>query len=102
MPEPVTKRLQVTFNTGLPLGTRGTFTHDGQRWIAVPADKYHRLTALIDRSLGVLDGIERHMTNWVAGHPHDTERVGMLLAGIARAREYSDEIAIDKVKAVTA
>lgn len=102
MPEPIEKRVKVTFHTGLPLGTRGTFTHDGQRWIAVPADKYQRLTATIDRLLGVLGGIERHMTNWVAGHPHDTERVAMLLAGIARARQLSDEIARDKVKAATA
>lgn len=101
MPEPVTKRVNVTFNTGLPLGTRGTFTHDGQRWIAIPHSKYQRIGAVMDRTIGALDWIRGDLTRWLASNPADTTRVAMILAVIARAHHNRDELAMDKAKAVT-
>jgi predicted type IV restriction endonuclease len=85
MPEDVIKRLQVTFSIGLPLGTRATFNHDGELWIAVPAKKYQQI-----------------MVSWLASNPGDTDRISMLLDTIARAEAIRREATIDKARAVTA
>jgi hypothetical protein len=99
--EPVTKRINVTFRDGLPLGTRGSFTHGGQRWIAVPLEKYSAITAVTDRLLGIIGNIQGQMTRWVTAHPEDAERVVMILAAVARAEEAAQQAADDKTRART-
>lgn len=101
MPQPVTKRLNVTFNTGLPLGTRGTFTLDGQRWIALPDDKYQRIGAVMDRMIGALTWIRDELTRWLAANPGDATRIAAILAVIARADHNRKDLALDKARAVT-
>jgi predicted type IV restriction endonuclease len=102
MPEDVIKRLQVTFSIGLPLGTRATFNHDGELWIAVPAKKYQQITSVSDRLLGALSHIQKRMVSWLASNPGDTDRISMLLDTIARAEAIRREATIDKARAVTA
>lgn len=102
MPEYVTAQRKLTFKTGLPLGRHATFTHEGQRWIAVPQTKYRDITTITDRLIGALGKIRDQATRWVAAHPGDAERTLMLLAVIAHTDTLITESCIDKVKAQTA
>lgn len=99
--EPVTKRIEVTFRDGLPLGTNGMFRYDGRKWIAQPFEKHIATLTVTDRLIGVLDNIREQMTQWVAAHPGDAERVVMLLNTIARADEIARQATIDKAEAQT-
>jgi predicted type IV restriction endonuclease len=99
--EPVTKRVNVTFRDGLPLGTRGSFKYDGRSWIAVPLDKYQRITTVTDRLIGTLNIIRTQLTHWVTSHPEDAERVVMILMTIAQAEEIARQAAVDKTEART-
>jgi hypothetical protein len=73
MSETVSKRLAVTFNDGLPLGTHGSFTYKGERWIAVPLVKYNRILAATDRTLAALSKIRARVVKRVSTHPADAE-----------------------------
>jgi hypothetical protein len=95
MLEDITKRLPVTFAVGLPLGTRATFRHDGQTWLAYPAKKQQVLFALVDRMVGALARIQGEAITWLSGHPEDATRVAMLLKIIAHA--IKREVIEDKV-----
>lgn len=99
--EPVTKRVTVTFHDGLPLGTRGIFTHQGQRWIAIPMEKYTRIVTVTDRLIGALNTIRGQLTRWVSAHPQDAERVVMILTVVAHAEEAARQATVDKAEAQT-
>lgn len=101
MPQPVTKRLNVTFHTGLPLGTRATFTHEGQRWIAIPDTKHSRIGAVMNRMLWALAWIRDDLTRWLSANPGDATRIATILAVIAKADQANRELALDKAEAVT-
>ena len=60
MTETQTFTRKVTFDDGLPLGLRATFTHEGERWIAYPAEKYWMIAHVLDRLIGL--ALERHET----------------------------------------
>lgn len=100
MTETVTKRKQVTFDDGLPLGTRGTFTHDGELWIAYPASKNQRIVAVIDRMLGILSRISGDALRSINGHPGNTE-LAAFAARVLQAGHHGNDLAGEKVKAVT-
>lgn len=101
MPD-VTHQRKVTFSTGLPLGTRATFTHEGQTWVALPLDKLRAERVVTDLLIGVLNQIRGQMTRWLAANPEDATRVGMLLQAIAHADAIATQASVDKSKARTA
>jgi hypothetical protein len=94
-------RLKVTFSKSLPLGTRGTFTHDGELWIAYPAAKNQRLFAVTDQLIGLHAGITQEMIRWINERPEDARFITRVLDWTKRAREIHAEIAIDKTEART-
>ena len=100
MPEDTTGRKQVTFKTGLPLGTRATFTHEGQLWIAYPAPKSAAIVATLDRMLGVISGIADDAVRSINGHPGNAELAAFAARVLSRA-QLADDLATEKVKAVT-
>lgn len=102
MPEHVTAQRKITFKTGLPLGRHATFTHEGQRWIAVPQDKYVAIVTVTDRLIGTLNRVREDITRLLAGHPEDATRITRMLQIIAAAHAATAAAAVDKVKAQTA
>lgn len=92
-----TKSKKITFMTGLPIGTRGHFTHEGERWIAVNQTKYVATLTVCDRLIGIMNSIRGEATQWLAANPGDVARAGMLLAVIARADEAAKTCALEKV-----
>lgn len=98
----VTRKLTVTFNDGLPLGTHASFKHESQHWIAFPLDKHQRILTVTDRLIGIMGRFQRELTNWLQQHPEDAGRVGMLLGLLARADATKRQAAVDKIKAQTA
>jgi hypothetical protein len=101
MPEDITKRISVTFGVGLPHGTHGSFTHDGEHWVAFPIKKYGRLTGVVDRMIGQYGLLQRHMVDWLNAHPNDGERMLMLLEQITRIDKLRREWADEKTEART-
>ena len=99
MGEPVEKRLKVTFHDGLPMGSRGTFTYEGERYIAVPFDKYREILSVSDQLLAIVSLVRTRLTKWVGAHPDDAERVVFILQTLAAADTV--EIIHDKAKAHT-
>lgn len=102
MSEPVTAMRKLTFHTGLPVGTRATFTHEGEPWIALPAAKYVATLTICDNLIGNLQSIRHTATKWLAANPGDVQRAGMLLAVIARADKAAETAALEKVSVQTA
>ena len=98
MAEPRTATRKVTFHDGQPLpnGTHATFKEDGELWIAVPLNKYTAFLTVLDNNIGVLNTVREECVRWLSAHPDDVQRVGMLLAIIARADEHSRCAAIEK------
>lgn len=76
------KSRKITFSTGLPRGTCGTFTHNGQRWIAYPQAKNTAIATAIDNTLGTLAGVSRDLLEWINTHPEDAARVVPILARV--------------------
>lgn len=95
------KRLQITFAKSLPMGTRGTFTHDGQLWIAYPAEKNRRINATLDRLIGSLARVRNECVRWINARPQDADLVVHALAISSRAQLIIDELTIEKAEAVT-
>lgn len=98
----MTAQRKLTFKTGLPLGYHATFTHQGQRWIAVPQSKYRDIVTVTDRLIGALDKIRGQATRWISAHPDDAARTMMLLAVIGHADQAAKDAATDKITAQTA
>ena len=94
-----TKSVKITFADGLPLGARGTFKRNGQWWIAVPMSKYQRITAVIDRLLGVHAGIASEMLRWINARPQDIELITRVLERTALARSVHRQYALEKTEA---
>jgi hypothetical protein len=101
VPEDYVKRVNVTFGTGLPSGVHGTFKHEGQMWIAMPATKHTRILTVIDRLIGIHDRIANGMIQWINRWPDDGERCAEVLEAVTRARALRDEMTIEKQKAAT-
>lgn len=99
--EPVKKRKDVTFHTGLPMGTRATFVVDGQLWIAYPQPKLQRILAVTDRLYGTLAAINDDMSRWLNDWPDDAPRVLRVLDRIASGQRFLREMAVEKSEAVT-
>jgi len=95
------RRVEVTFDTGLPNGTIGRFTVDKQLWIALPHSKYRRLTAVLDRLIGLNANLRRDLIQWINQWPDDAERVSAALRIVGSAEELSNDMKDEKVKAVT-
>lgn len=81
MSETVSKRLAVTFDDGLPLGTRGAFTYQGERWIALPLTKYQSILHAADRMTGRLARVRGALTRRIGSHPGDAGWILPILAG---------------------
>jgi hypothetical protein len=101
MPPDVVKTKKVTFATGLPMGERGTFTHDGDLWIAYRRNKNQRIFALVDRLVGIHSRINREMIRWINARPHDAELVVRVLEMTRRADELHKELITEKAEAFT-
>lgn len=100
MPEDTTSRKQVTFTDGLPCGTRATFKHDDQFWVAYPASKDAAIVAVLDRLLGVLAKMNDQALRSINAHPDNPELMefaARILGTTAAARE----LAVDKREALT-
>lgn len=101
MAKDVVKRLQVTFAVSLPMGTRGTFTHDGELWIAYPAKKNQRIVVVIDRMIGIFTSIHDDMLRWINHWPSDAEKVCAVIESVERARALREELVLEKSEART-
>lgn len=101
MPPDVVKQKKVTFAQSLPMGTRGTFTHDGELWIAYPSTKNQRINSLIDRMLGSHKRIMNELVRWLNAWPDDAERVTRVLEIIGSAVQLHDEVLHEKGKVLT-
>lgn len=103
MPEDITKRVNVTFGTGLPLGEHARFKHDSEFWIAFPARKNAQIFAVTDKLIGIYSGMLENVVRFLNSHPHseETELVVSMLGSIARARKVYAELLVDKTKART-
>jgi hypothetical protein len=97
----VTASKKVSFKTGLPMGVHATFTHDKELWIAVPASKYQRISATIDRLIGIHSRINRDMVGWLNFYPEDGVRAAKILEMTVRAREIRDVLVREKIEAIT-
>jgi len=101
MPEDVTKRISVTFGTGLPHGTHAHFKHNDEMWIAYPASKNTEILSVTDKMLGIFRRISRDMTRWLNEWPEDTAKVIQIMAHINRAQIIANEIISEKQRAQT-
>lgn len=101
MTETRTALRKITFNDGLPMGERGTFTHEGQRWIALPAARYQTICAVMDRLLGLHSWTADFMVTWVNSWPDDATRVAKVMEVTRQARELFRSASIDKAEAMT-
>lgn len=99
MPETVVKDLKVTFNKSLPMGTRGTFTHDGELWISYPAKKNQQLFAINDRLIAIHRVIQDDMIKWLNDWPTDAMRVTAVLERVSRGLALHRELVHDKTEA---
>jgi hypothetical protein len=104
VPEDVTKRVNVTFGTGLPLGEHARFKHEGRIWIAYPIEKNTRIQAVTDRLLGIYSGMLENVARFINSHPGTpgtTDMVVSLLGSIDRARDTYDELNMEKARSRT-
>lgn len=101
MPKDEVKRLQVTFAKSLPMGTRGTFAHEGELWIAYPASKNRRINAALDRLIGNHNRIRKEMIRWINTRPQDAELVVHALEIAKGVDEFVNEIMVEKAEAIT-
>lgn len=100
----ITKKIAVTFDSGLPMGTCARFTHDGEIWIAYPAKKSQRIVAVIDRLLGILDRMTDNTIRILNNYPGDPavqELAVATLGSVDIARQRWFDLAVEKTKAVT-
>lgn len=102
MPQDITKRTQIVFGTGLPLGRRGLFTHEGERWIALPQSKHQAICTVTDRLVGALSAVQRDLTQLLTAHPEDAAKIGAILGILARAEQFRQQALTDKAEAQTA
>jgi hypothetical protein len=96
-----TKTKKVTFATSLPMGERGTFTHDGDVWIAYRASKNQAIHGMVDRLIGLHAGAHREMLRWLNARPQDAELVAQVLRWTAQARTIHQELITEKGEVFT-
>lgn len=101
MPD-VVKQHKITFAKSLPMGTRGTFMHDGELWIAFPAWKNQRINAMLDRLIGLHRLTTKRMVSWINRRPQDAELVAEVLEITSGAQALYEELIHEKSEAVTA
>ena len=101
MTETKTASRKLTFNDGLPMGIHATFTHEGEKWIAVPLVKYQKISAAMDRMGGLFSHINKLMVSWVNSWPEDGERVAQIMEIAQRARVEGRAVVMDKIQALT-
>ena len=91
MGEPEVKTKKVTFAEGLPLGTRATFTHDGEAWIAYPQAKSNMVGAVIDQLIGTIDRVHGDLTRWINRRPEDAADIARIMSRIPPAQQLARE-----------
>ena len=101
MSETKTASRKLTFNDGLPMGIHATFTHEGEKWVAIPAKKYRMISAAMDRVLGLHSYINKVMVMWVNQWPEDSEKVAKVMEVTQRARAEQRAVAMEKAEALT-
>lgn len=101
MPADVVKQKKVTFAVSMPMGTRATFTHEGELWIAYPASKNQRIFAVTDQLIGLHAGITKEMIRWINARPQDADLIARVLERTATARKIQQELIVEKTKART-
>lgn len=89
--EPEVKSKKVTFEVGLPLGTRATFTHEGERWIAYPQVKSNAVAAVIERLIGTITAVHDDLVRWINRHPEDAADVARIMVRTSAAQELARE-----------
>lgn len=99
MPEHETKKKDVTFKVGLPMGRNATFTHEKELWIAVPASKYSAILGVTDHLIAIHHKIAKDMVRWMNHFPEDAVRAGKILKRVNVAFETHRELVQDKTKA---
>ena len=102
--ERVTKKISVTFDSGLPMGTCARFKHEGEIWIAYPSKKNARILRVIDRLLGIFDRMTDNTVRILNNHPGNAgvqELAVSNLGSVEGARQEWFDLAVEKVKAVT-
>jgi hypothetical protein len=100
----VSKKLQVTFDDGLPMGTCARFKHDGEIWIAYPARKNARIQAVMDRLLGIYGAMTENIVRCINNYPEDPavlELATACLGSVDRARQLWWDLSVEKTRAVT-
>jgi isocitrate dehydrogenase len=95
------KQKKVTFSSTLPMGTRGTFAHEGELWIAYPASKNQCIHAVIDKLIGIHKRIADDMVTWINVRPQDADLIARVLPRVTRARNTYQELITEKAEAWT-
>jgi len=97
MTETRTAMRKLTFDDGLPIGTRATFKENGETWICLPKTKYVNLLTICDNLIGALNATRRDCISWINMWPSDAARVAKVLEIVARADEKARTAAQEKV-----
>ena len=101
MTETKTASRKLTFNDGLPMGVHATFTHEGQKWIAVPLTKYQKISSVMDRMNGLFSHINKLMVSWVNSWPEDGAKVAQIMEIAQRARAEGKAATMERIEALT-
>lgn len=98
MPEDVVKSVRIKFSSGLPMGTHGSFKHEGKMWVAYPAGKYGQIITIIDRLIGIHNRIAADMAKWLNEYPDDAPKAITIMEHVNRANRINREIVDEKMK----
>lgn len=101
MSRDIAKKIEITFADSKPMGTRGTFTYDGELWIAYPAKKNQRIFTIVDTLLGIHSAITDEMIRWINARPGDADLITRVLERTTRAKALQRELIIEKMEATT-
>lgn len=97
VPQDQVKSKKVTFGTGRPRGTCGTFMHEGERWIAYPESKVAGVAVAMEHMLATIERIREDAVRWINTHPESAIQATDIIERTNRL----NELATEKVKAWT-
>lgn len=93
--------LEVSFATGLPMGTRGVFEYNGKVWIARTADRDQGMFTILDRYASIFKRINDEMISWINQRPADVELVAKVIELVDGAEQLRRELMKEKVEVAT-
>lgn len=73
------------------MGTRATFTHDGEKWIAYPQAKMAAVEALTHKLIGTIDRVHGDLVRWINRCPADAAGIAAIMARTGGAQQLAKE-----------